>query len=223
MNEHARLAGYTDHSQDVVTSGGATGSPEALWNNETKRLQIQAILDEGDIELFGMTYHPDYPAITGYKNWIDYALTCNPDVQFFIALPWVQNPGSYESSELAVLWEDFHTSTLHAMIDTLRADYPNNTLYCIPYGRAALDLQGLYESGNMTDVSRFIGDYDTSLFVDTLGHPGKILVEMGVLIWLEAIYGVDLNTYEYNSDFSTDLKTMASAIMAAHDPVYNAF
>ena len=68
-----------------------------------------------------------------------------------------------------------------------------------------------------------MGDFETSLFVDTFGHPGKILVELGVLIWLEAIYGVDLNAYEYNSDFTTDLKTMASEIMAAHHPAYNAF
>ncbi len=133
------------------------------------------------------------------------------------------NPGSYETSEMEVLWEDFHTNTLHVMIDTLSADYPNNIFYCIPYGRAAIELKGLYESGDLSDVNNFIGDFETSLFIDLKGHPGKILVEFGVLIWLEAIYGVDLNSYEYNSDFTTDLRTMASEIMAAHDPVYNAF
>jgi len=223
IDDHAQAAGYTDHSQDVVYAGGANGSPEALWNHVTRRERIQAILDEGDLELFGMTYAGDYPTLTGYKNWVDYALIDNPDVQFFIGISWGRNPGSYETSEMDARWEDFETDTLHPMIDALRADYPNNTFYCIPYGRAALELILLYESGDLSDVSSFIGEFETSLFVDTTGHPGKILVELGVLVWLEAIYGVDLNLYEYDSDFATDLRAIASEIMATHDPVYNAF
>jgi hypothetical protein len=109
------------------------------------------------------------------------------------------------------------------MIDTLRADYPNNIFYCIPYGRAAIELKGLHESGSLPDVSNLIGDFETSLFTDLGGHPGKILVELGVLIWLEAIYGVDLNSYEYSSDFTIDLRPIASEIMATHDSEYNAF
>ncbi|MEC8069709.1 MAG: S-layer homology domain-containing protein, partial [Actinomycetota bacterium] len=66
----APLAGFDAHTQEVVFSGGATGSPEGLWLQDTKRANIQAELDEGDIDLFGMTYHPDYPSLTGYVNWI---------------------------------------------------------------------------------------------------------------------------------------------------------
>ena len=223
IDDHAQSAGFTDHSQNVFIAGGENGAPEAFWNDSTKREQIQAILDEGNIELFGMTYHGTYPTITGYKNWVDYALIDNPDIQFFIAVPWMKNPGSYETSEMEGLWEDIHINTLHVMIDTLRTNYPNNIFYCIPYGHAAIELKGLHESGDLPDINNLISDFETSLFIDLGGHPGKILVELGVLIWLEAIYGVDLNSYEYNSDFTTDLRTIASEIMAAHDPVYNAF
>ena len=52
----------------------ASGTPEALWNNASKKLTITNVLDTGNVELFGMTYHPDYPGTAGYVNWITYAL-----------------------------------------------------------------------------------------------------------------------------------------------------
>ena len=96
----APLAGFDAHTQEVVFSGGATGSPEGLWLQNTKRATIQAELDEGDIDLFGMTYHPNYPSLTGYVNWIDYALAANPDTIVFVAIPWITNPVKLHRSEL---------------------------------------------------------------------------------------------------------------------------
>ena len=78
MEGHAAAAGMTEHEQSVVFNGGANGAPEALWNNPSKRSDIQAVLDSGEVELFVMTYHPDYPTLIGYQNWIDYALEQNP-------------------------------------------------------------------------------------------------------------------------------------------------
>ena len=78
MTDYITAAGIAGHTQTVVFSGGATGAPLALWENATKGPQIRAILDGGDVELFGMTYHPDYPTSEGYENWIDYALAKNP-------------------------------------------------------------------------------------------------------------------------------------------------
>ena len=49
----APLAGFDAHTQEVVFSGGATGSPEGLWLQNTKRATIQAELDEGDIDPSG--------------------------------------------------------------------------------------------------------------------------------------------------------------------------
>ena len=78
MPDYSGAAGIAGHTQTIVYSGGATGTPEALWNNTSKKNTITAALDGGDIELFGMTYHPDYPTTTGYVNWINYALDKNP-------------------------------------------------------------------------------------------------------------------------------------------------
>ena len=55
-----------------------------------------------------------------------------------------------------------------------------------------------------------------------MGHADDILVELGRLVWLRAIYGVDLSTYPYDPGYTADLLAIADAIMDEHDPVYNA-
>ena len=62
----------------------------------------------------------------------------------------------------------------------------------------------------------------TSIFTDNLGHPGTILIDLGILVWLPAIYGVDLTNYSYGPTYSIDLKPIAQSIMDDHDPDYNA-
>ena len=94
MPEYTANAGIAGHSQTIVFSGGSSGTPEALWNNASKKLAITNALDTGDVELFCMTYHPDYPENTGYVDWITYALGENPSTRFCIALPWIPQPSA---------------------------------------------------------------------------------------------------------------------------------
>jgi len=74
FESHAQRAGFTDHSQLGHFRGGVNGSPIRLWDNAADRAAIQTLLDSNQIELFGMTFHGDYPQIEGYFNWVDYAL-----------------------------------------------------------------------------------------------------------------------------------------------------
>jgi ABC-type glycerol-3-phosphate transport system substrate-binding protein len=106
-------------------------------------------------------------------------------------------------------------------VDTLRAQYPGVTIYSIPYGAAALKLRTLFEAGNLPDVTNLQGPSESSLFTDNKGHGGQILKDLGELIWMDAIYGVDLDKYAYDSGYETDLKAIAKSIMDAHDPNYN--
>ena len=76
----------------------------ALWNNAGKRAQIQAALDTGEIELFGMTYEPTYPTTEGYELWFDYALTNNSDTIFFVGLPWLDFPRNYSDEDYINIW-----------------------------------------------------------------------------------------------------------------------
>ena len=65
------------------------------------------LLDAGDIQMFGMTIFVDKDApeddvrhiknqIQGIKNWIEYALSKNPEtIFFFIGQPWLGRPLEY--------------------------------------------------------------------------------------------------------------------------------
>ena len=52
MPDYVAAAGIAGHTQTVVFNGGSNGAPEALWNNASKRDQIQGVLDQGDVDLF---------------------------------------------------------------------------------------------------------------------------------------------------------------------------
>jgi hypothetical protein len=222
MPEHVGRVGIEGHTQQVVMSGGATGSPQGLWENPSKRGEIQDILDAGDIELFGMTYHPDYPTLEGYRNWVDYALEQNPDTKFFVALPWPTNPASMSFEDYETAMVNGHPLFHSVIIDALRSEYPDNEFFCIPYGEGAVELYRLYDSGNLHDVDTLqTSGSDLGIFRDNLGHPEQLLIDLGQLVWLEAIYKVDMAGYDYDAGYIADIKTIASDIMARHDSSYD--
>ncbi|MCB1704366.1 MAG: hypothetical protein KDI17_05860 [Halioglobus sp.] len=219
---HALLAGFSDHTQSRFYSGAASGTPQALWENASKRTAIQAVLDSGQVQLFGMTYHPDYPGIEGYRNWVNYALEKNPDTRFFIALPWLTTPANFDAATYAELWHQYHPAITHAFIDTLRAENPGVDFYCIPYGQSALELRNLYSAGNLPEVDTLVSSSGDAIYRDSFGHADDILLALAELVWLRAIYGVDLSSYNYDPGYTTDLKAIAQSIMDAHDVNYNA-
>ncbi|MEZ5567912.1 MAG: thrombospondin type 3 repeat-containing protein [Halioglobus sp.] len=222
MPDYAGAAGIAGHSQSIVFSGGASGAPQALWENASKRAAIQTVLLGGDVELFVMTYHPNYPTTEGYENWINYALAQNPNTRFALALPWLTNPGSFPSADYANGWNLFHATAWHDLVDELRALYPGVEIYCIPYGQSAGELRLLFDANNLPDVQNLSGSAATSIYSDSFGHPGHILRDLGRLVWLNAIYDVDLSTYSYGPSYITDLNGLAQSIMAGHDPAYDA-
>ncbi len=221
MPDYSAAAGIAGHSQSSVFSGGASGTPQALWENANKQAQIMAVLDSGNVELFGMTYHTDYPTTQGYENWIDYALAKNPSTRFFIGLPWIPNPATFDAATYDALYIGYHPQW-HVWVDSLRALYPGVDIYCIPYGDSAVELRNLLEADNLPDVQALTGAADVAIFTDSLGHPGHILRDLGRPVWLNAIYGVDLSTYSYGPAYTTDLNLIAHSIMEGHDPDYNA-
>ena len=218
----APLAGFDAHTQEVVFSGGATGSPEGLWLQDTKRATIQAELDEGDIDLFGMTYHPNYPSLTGYVNWIDHALAANPDTIVFVAIPWITNPVNYTAASYAAALDVGYPAVVHPLIDSLRAEYPDTTIFAIPYGLSAGELYTRYADGELDDVTELVGSNGSGVFRDGFGHADHILEDLASLVWLQAIYGVDLAAFDAGYDWTVDLNTIASSILAEHDPAYGA-
>ncbi|MDE0952923.1 MAG: thrombospondin type 3 repeat-containing protein [Halioglobus sp.] len=223
MPDYSGAAGIGGHSQSIVFSGGATGAPQALWENASKRAEIQAILDGGDVELFGMTFHGNYASTEGYENWINYALAQNPNTRFFLALPWLPSPQSTAAAAYASSWETAHTGFWHVFVDIIRGLFPGVEIYCLPYGQSAGELRLLFAADNLPAVQNLVGDVADSIYTDTLGHPGNILRDLGRLVWLNAIYDVDLSTYTFGPSYEgADLKAIAQAVMDGHDPDYDA-
>lgn len=222
MSNYTAAAGIPGHSQTVIFSGGATGAPQALWENAAKRAQIQGVLDSGEVELFGMTFHPSYPSTEGYENWIDYALAKNPNTRIFLALPWLTDPANYDAATYASTWAGAHGGFWLDFVDSIRALYPGVDIFSLPYGQSAGELRLLFADNNLPDTQHLIGSASNSIFTDSLGHPGNILRDLGRLVWVSAIYDVDLSTYSYGPSYTTDLNAIAASILAGHDPAYSA-
>ena len=222
MADLAPAAGFTDHEQSVVFAGGPNGAPMGLWQQPGKRAEIQAVLDTGTVELFTMTYHPDHPTLEGYRNWIDYAMGANPDTVIAVAMPWVTDPVTYSATEYAAAVDQAYPLVAQRLIDDLRAEYPDTTFFLIPYGLGAADLYTLWDAGDLPDVSELVGSNGSGIFRDGFGHADLILEDLSSLIWLGAIYDVDLASFDAGSGWSTDLSAIADAILDAHDSAYDA-
>jgi len=221
IGTYAQQAGFVDHQQDVVFSGGATGSPQALWENAVKRTEIQEVLDGGDVDLFGMTYHPDYPTLTGYRNWIEYALAQNPDTVFFVAVPWQTNPPSVDAVSYRDSWRSIHVAIGHDLLDELRLEYSGLKIFEIPYGQAAGELYVRFAEGQLPELTTLVGGGPDALFRDSFGHAGPMIIDLAGLVWLRAIYGVPLWSFPFDGGYVTDLPAIAAAILDQHDPEYD--
>ncbi|MFT4572507.1 MAG: hypothetical protein ACI8TX_003683 [Hyphomicrobiaceae bacterium] len=222
MPFHATQAGIVGHTQTMIFSGGGSGAPQALWENLSKRSDIQTVLNAGDVDLFAMTYHTDYPTSEGYENWISYAVSQNPNTRFVLALPWPTAPESTDAASYSSGWHSGHDSGWHALIDGLRGLYPGVDIHCLPYGQSTTDLRLLFADNNLPDVNFLRGPANDALVVDALGHPGDITTATTELVWARMMFGIDLDTYSYDPGYVTDLKAIAQMIMDDHDAAFGA-
>jgi putative cell wall-binding protein len=214
----ASTAQLIDHTQTIVFAGGSNGSPQGLWNSESERAQIQTLLSTGLVELLGMTYHPEYPTLDGYRLWFNEALKYNPQTAFFIGMPWLLEPESMTSDQYALTWQQSYDRIITELVDGLRLEYPTTTIFAIPYGQAAAVLYQLFDRGQLAGVSNLVGDTQVSLFGDSMGHAGKVINELAGLVWLRSIYCVDLTKYSFRSEYSLDLRPYANAIVDQQNP-----
>ncbi len=219
------MAGIDNHVQEIVFRGGPNGSPQSLWEDPKVRVEIQDILAEGDTDLLVMiccseNFLESRQSDWAVENWIDYALSVNPDTDFALALPWPDYPEDYENNEAySERIIEAHTSAWHPFIDDLLALYPQSEIQSIFHGRAALELRGLFESGSLPEISKMTSKRPPGLFKDRKGHAGQILVDLGTLIWLGTIYDIDIDDFPVSElkingeSYETDLLGMAQEIL----------
>ena len=233
-------AGYVNHNSSTVFRGGENGRPINFWNDSTsvEHQQIKSILDEGNIEYFGMTFgHDSINRIEGHHAWIEYALQNNPDITIFISL----SPFDFPNGDPNGTRPDWNTFAIdngfnsiqefyayyvneiiyNEIVDQLRIEFPSTKIFTIPTGLSTFDLAQMNIDGLLLldDIDMF-GARETSIFTDSKGHQGDIVRETGGLIWLNSIYHVNLNTNTYETGFNTDLHEIAKQITNNHDPNY---
>ena len=234
LDELAMDAGFVEHTSTRITRGGDNGRPINFWNDSLTEahLGIKAALDQGDIDIFGMTAGHDFDnptdRIEGHRAWINYALQSNPNITIFIAIPqidfpadWEQRAQEYGFDSIQELYDYFVNDIVHnEMIDQLRVEFPNTNIFTIPTGWASINLDQMNINNELLDQILRFGPQETSLFVDNKGHQGDIIIEAGSLIWLNSIYGVDLRTNTYDAGFNTNLHEIAQQITDSHDSNY---
>ena len=229
FRELALDAEFLEHKDTTVFRGGDNGTPIGLWNNADTQAEIKQILDAGDIQMLGMTwYYNENNPLSGFTEWIDYALQNNPNIKIFVSIPpidfpadWQQRAESFGYNNVRELYEFVVSDLTHkAVIDELRERYPSTEIFSLPTGWATFDLVNRYENDLLLDDVSLFGSYDDSIFTDAKGHQGKIVVYTGALVWLNGLYGVNLRTNEFDTGFNTDLHTIAEEIMDLHDPNY---
>ena len=231
LDDLSILVGFENHYSTRITRGGENGRPINFWNdsNTSEHQQIKATLDQGNIDIFGMTagHEPEDPT-EGHRAWINYALQNNPNIIIFIAIPqidfpadWEQRAQEYGFETIQELYDYFVNDIVHhQIVDQLRIEFPSTKIFTIPTGWTSVKLDQMNENNELLDdISRF-GPQSTSLFVDPKGHQGDIIRETGTMLWLSSIYGVNLSNFTYDTGFNTNLHEIAKQITDSHDSNY---
>ena len=241
LNNLATEADLNEHNSTVVNRGGENGRPINLWNdsNTEEHQLIKSTLDQGNIEVFGMTSGYDIDSdnpTEGHSAWIQYALQNNPNIIIFIAIGSFDFPNG-DSNGTRPDWDTFASDNgfnsiqefydyyinemIHKeIVDKLRLEFPSTKIFTIPTGWATKNLAQMNLDNELLDDISMVGPKSSSIFTDEKGHQGQIVIETGTMIWLNSIYNVDLSSFNYNTGFTTDLHAIAQDIIDSHDSNY---
>jgi len=241
LSNLATQANLNEHRSTVVKRGGENGRPINLWNdsNTEEHQLIKSTLDQGNIEIFGMTSGYDIGSdnpTEGHSAWIRYALQNNPNIIIFIAIGSFDFPNG-DSNGTRPDWDTFASDNgfnsiqefydyyinevIHKeIVDKLRLEFPSTKIFTIPTGWATKNLAQMNLDNELLDDISMFGPKSSSIFTDEKGHQGQIVIETGTMIWLNSIYNVDLSSFNYDTGFNTDLRAVAQDIINNHDSNY---
>ena len=241
LSNLATQANFNEHTSTIVKRGGENGRPINLWNDsKTEEHQlIKSTLDQGNIEIFGMTSGYDFDSdnpTEGHSAWIRYALQNNPNIIILIAIPTFDFPYGDSNgtrpdwntfalengfNSIQEFYDYFVNEMVHKeIVDELRLEFPSTKIFTIPTGWATINLAQMNLDNELLDDISMVGPKSSSIFTDEKGHQGQIVIETGTMIWLNSIYNVDLSSFNYDTGFNTDLRAVAQDIINNHDSNY---
>ena len=216
LQDYAHDAGFSDHAQYIEMSGGASGAPDALWEDDGHRKNIKAYLDTGEIDVLIMIccsiefIEGGLQSDEAIWNFADYALDKNPDTRIGLALPWKDYPSDYEDATEYRNGSDQAYEAWKNLASNLSADYPGADVFTFHHGEVAYDLRDMFEAGELdSDIEEITGSKDSSIFTDYKGHAGQIMIDTGTLVWLHAVHGVDPMTMPEFTQWEVDIRQIA--------------
>lgn len=221
LTEAAGSAGVVDHVQHMVFRGGEKGAPQAMWADPKVRAKIVEVLDTGNVDVvIMMCCSEDLLAseLSFSKAELEiarYALERNPDTRFGLGLPWVDFPADYVDADAHRVRSDAGYPAFDAFATQLGVDLGGANVFSFYHGAAIYELRDLFEQGLLPDVDSLTGRPRFSVFTDQKGHVGDIAKDTGVLIWLNAIYGIDPLSVPFNDSYQTDIRVVASDALSA--------
>jgi len=220
LQDYAQTAGVANHSQYIELSGGASGAPDRLWADDGHRENIKDYLDTGEIDVLIMICCSVEFIETGGQsdqaiwNFTDYALDKNPDTRIGLSMLWKDFPGQYENASEHKNRSGFLYDSWVRLASNLSADYPSADIFTFHHGAVAYELRDMFETGQLDeDIEQLTGKKQTSVFNDEKGHAGQITIDTGTLIWLHAVHGVEPLDMPEFTQWNTDIRVIADAVL----------
>ena len=220
LEDYAHTAGFSDHSQFIEMSGGASGAPDALWADDGHRENIKAYLDTGEIDVMIMICCSIEFMETGAQsdeaiwNFTDYALENNPDTRIGLALPWKDYPSDYDNATEYRNGSDYAYESWKRLASNLSADYLGADVFTFHHGAVSYELREMFEAGELEgDIEEMTGSKETSIYTDYKGHAGDMLIDTGTLVWLHAVHGVDPMTMPEFTQWEVDIRQISKDLI----------
>tara|TARA_X000001036_G_scaffold423876_1_gene448331 strand:- start:1064 stop:1930 length:867 start_codon:yes stop_codon:yes gene_type:complete len=226
LQDYAHTAGFSNHSQYIEMSGGASGAPDALWADDGHRENIKAYLDTGEIDVLIMICCSIEFMETGLQsdvaiwNFSSYAVEKNPEIRIGLALPWKDYPAEYENGTEYRNQSDIAYNGWVNLSTNLSADFPTADVFTFHHGAVMYELRDMFEAGELeNDIDQLTGSRATSIFTDAKGHAGQIAIDTGTLIWLNAVHGVEPMEMPEFTEWNTDIRLVAESLLNENEDV----
>ena len=220
--DYAHTAGFSDHAQYIEMSGGASGAPDALWEDDGHRENIKDYLDTGEIDVFIMIccsiefMESDFQSDAAIWNFTSYAVDKNPNIRIGLAMPWKDYPSDYDNATEYRNGSDEAYELWKRLASNLSADYPSADVFTFHHGAVSYELREMFEAGELEgDINRLQGPIQTSVFTDAKGHAGQIMIDTGTLIWLHAVHGYEPLDMPEFTQWDTDIRVIADSVLNA--------
>jgi len=205
--------GFASHRVRLVFAPGKRGLPADLWKSPRHKQQIEDALATGKVDLLGMAgFAGRNSSFDAYRRWIDLALQHNPNTRFFIGACWTPGGPRLQTGRFNKVIET-SGERIFETVTELRKAYPKNHIYFVNYGKVAAEMKERFEAAELPDISKVSGRGRDVLFRDGLiGHGGPMMLDLSALVWLNTIYGADVDKLKYSA-YKSDVKEIVGQVL----------